>query len=539
MSSSTFAQDEITRGVRHAFATGTVPIWVSFGIQTFLDIQDVLSADIEKPFQDLSAHLQYASDMLAKDLQVRCPSLPTGHKDTHINRATRILSSIDEWTMGDMLGSMLRQQPGIQSHSVLGSVAAQPGYFLKHHPLRCGMLKHNVYMQLHATGTGVESQATTLSTLAHLYVACRLNHPENPVWPDMEFMMERQDRNRLFMGAPPKSFVDAQKKLALAFGASTTNFARGRRNDKPVINLDKTQLFAHRSIIGQLYQNRMYKEPSTREATDLTRKLIRIIKTSRKDNKTSMNSSEATAVVSSKSQRNWKPLELLEELREWLVEDGIDLNFDWFGKRHICNEIWSKIKNALVEIGGDSVKGNGSVLHIAGGILALAANRERILEDDKTLRNHIQGQNADIASELGVVRIFINEAILAKDTPPNRPTGWIGDRCIRHLLHVNPEAIRPLARPGGLNAKKLYDGWDLEGMQTSSVERALDEFVNVYNAYKKDQERLERIDVGEVKCEDCGEKHVPGEHKLVAPQHKIYFCSPIVRSAWGEKIGGN
>jgi hypothetical protein len=72
-SSNTFALDEISRGIRHAFETWTVPIWVTFGMQTLLDIQDVFDTSIDQAYTDLRARVQYASKMLAKDLDFRRP----------------------------------------------------------------------------------------------------------------------------------------------------------------------------------------------------------------------------------------------------------------------------------------------------------------------------------------------------------------------------------------------------------------------------------------------------------------------------------
>jgi hypothetical protein len=76
--------------------------------------------------------------------------------------------------------------------------------------------------------------------LAHLYVACKFPYPEDPVWPDMELMIERLDPAQLFLGAFPKTFKEAQKKMVLAGGASATNFARGMCNSKLVVDLDNT-----------------------------------------------------------------------------------------------------------------------------------------------------------------------------------------------------------------------------------------------------------------------------------------------------------
>ena len=157
VSPNIFALDEITRGIRHAFKTWTIPIWVSFGVQVLLDIQDVFTTSIEKPLKDLQAHVQYASKMLAKDLDFDRPFEAKGYERAHVDRATSILRDIRNWTLTDMVGAMLRQEHSMDEHPVLGPVLDQDNYVLRNHPLRCGMLKYYLYLQVHSTGAGVES----------------------------------------------------------------------------------------------------------------------------------------------------------------------------------------------------------------------------------------------------------------------------------------------------------------------------------------------------------------------------------------------
>jgi hypothetical protein len=288
----------------------------------------------------------------------------------------------------------------------------EPGYLMNHHPLRSGMLKYDTYLKLHCAGTGVESQTSMACLLAHLYAACKLLYPEDPAWPDMEVLLERQDKNRLFFGGLPKTFKEASRKMVLASGGSATNFARGNRNKDPIMNLDNAQLFQDRSVLGKLYQERMYKEPSTSEATELTRKLIQPMKSSPRAAARAPGAAKTNVSTSSVRHRDWRPLGILEELQEWLLEDAMDLYWDWFCMNQICGEIWTKIKAVFSQNPESSAHGE----------------RE---------------ENPNRCPELTVVRNIIQDTIQTRATPPNRPVGWIGDRCIRRLLHVSPEDRTP------------------------------------------------------------------------------------------------
>jgi hypothetical protein len=274
--------------------------------------------------------------------------------------------------------------------------------------------------------------------LAHLYAAGKFFNLRDPVWPDMEMMLERQGKTRLFVGDLPASFEDAQKKLLLASGASASNFVRSRRNNNMSVNRYNAQHFENRSMIAGIYQERMYKEPDTKEATELTRKLIQTIKSSRKSLKT------PTRVKSTRfptQARDWKPLEILEELRDWLVEDAVDLYFDWYGMDKICADIWTNIKTVFSQKPNNRVNIHANVLSVAGDILSAAAEKEIFMRERKAFREYIQEQQIGIAPELTVVWKIIQDTIRTPTSLPGRPSGWMGDRCIRRLLYVNPEAV--------------------------------------------------------------------------------------------------
>lgn len=523
MSRNTFALDEITRGIRHAFATWTVPIWVSFGMQTLLDIQDVFETSIDRPYKDLKAHLQYASKMLTKDLDFSSPFPPDGNQQEHIDRAKSILRDIHDWTIGDMFGVMLRQNSALQSHPVLGRIFNEPHYYMRNHPLRCGMLKYDTYLQLYSTGTGVESHWPSISLLAHLYAACKFSYPDDPVWPDMELFMERQDKARLFLGALPTTFKESQLKFVISNGVSPTNFAKNRRSNAPILALNNRRLFEDRSVLGQIYQDRMYKEPTTEEATELTRKLIQAIKSSRKLPERMEDTDVPTSIH---SQRDWKPLEILEELQDWLVEDAIDVYADFFCMSRICMEIWTKIKAYLNEF-PDSAETTSRAISITGFILNAGADWEAMLDENKAFREHMCSQGLTLPPEIVAVRQIIQDTIMALATPANRPAGWIGDRCIRRLLHVYPGAIHPLARPGSLFAGNLYLGWDSQDVEKSQLAQRLSEFMDRFE--EEAEEYYRTVDAGEIDCPGCGERH---NLSTIAPRTSLYICSPITKAAW-------
>lgn len=223
-----------------------------------------------------------------------------------------------------------------------------------------------------------------------------------------------------------------------------------------MVNLDNSQIFQDRSVLGKLYQERMYKEPSTSEATELIRKLIQTMKTSVRASGRVLETSGKKPAEFPVGDRDWRLLEILEELQEWLVEDAVDLYWDWYCMNQICGEIWKKIETVFSQNAESSGHGQQTAMSITGAILKAGADVERMLDENRIVQQYVQDENPDRCPELTVVRNIIQDTIQTLATPPNRPVGWIGDRCIRRLLHVSPEAIRPLGRPRGLDAQNLY-----------------------------------------------------------------------------------
>jgi hypothetical protein len=71
---------------------------------------------------------------------------------------------------------------------------------LKHRPIRCGLLKYELELQLHYRATTIEKLGTDVLYLGWLYVVgSRILHPDAPKWPDIEYVLHGQEE-RLFFG---------------------------------------------------------------------------------------------------------------------------------------------------------------------------------------------------------------------------------------------------------------------------------------------------------------------------------------------------
>jgi hypothetical protein len=170
-----FATDEVIRGIQYAFDTHTVPIWVSFGLQVFLDIQEIMGNDgLTSTFTELQDTVRSCVKEHGENIDFTNPfaSVPLAMKSSELQHN---LDEIQHWTLDDYLGQATkRNMMSMDTHPNLSKMITEEDYLLRNHPLRCGTHKHDLYLQLQAYGILFEKSTWLMTMLAHGYVACQL-----------------------------------------------------------------------------------------------------------------------------------------------------------------------------------------------------------------------------------------------------------------------------------------------------------------------------------------------------------------------------
>jgi hypothetical protein len=121
--------DEIMRGVRYMLKHETIPIWVQFGTQIFLDIQDVLGKNVTKPLRELQHHFadrQTALKALRKGNDQVAKLKPFVILEDRTFRLTKLLDQ-------DLLGSTI-SGPGLPAHPLLSTLKGVEQPLLRLHP---------------------------------------------------------------------------------------------------------------------------------------------------------------------------------------------------------------------------------------------------------------------------------------------------------------------------------------------------------------------------------------------------------------------
>ncbi|KAI1332520.1 hypothetical protein F5Y16DRAFT_394591 [Xylariaceae sp. FL0255] len=128
-----------------------------------------------------------------------------------------------------------------------------PKPMLKYNPVQCDILKYHLFQQLHDQAVTFDNALLMMTDMIHLYVACRLSFPEDPVWPDMEFLIACRDTHYLFFGGLPTTLKECVSKLGLACGGPPTAMARNRQPSKIKMNPDKLRLVKNGCPLGRFF----------------------------------------------------------------------------------------------------------------------------------------------------------------------------------------------------------------------------------------------------------------------------------------------
>ncbi|KAF2658695.1 hypothetical protein K491DRAFT_766560 [Lophiostoma macrostomum CBS 122681] len=299
--------DKINKEVIHMFKEAKIRVGTVFAVQMHLDILDALGKEASRPCFDLTTHFNKLIGKLNKVGERESPFNPQHisqdayHEFSGLHDA---MTNGEEWVNRDGYDKqwkLLLKKPKVASHPVLRLMVKEKNYFLSRQPVLCGMIKYDLYLRYHAAGLRHEYQSLAICSLAHIYVAARLegDHANDRVWPDMEFALYAQDPTWLFVGGLPQSREEAQKKFLLACGSPATNSASDIDLRKLRVNVNKLRDFREVCI----------------------------------NPKGKQRSLDGAAILSS--------------FADWLDSDMPALYFDWYELISTCEDWWSVFKVAV------------------------------------------------------------------------------------------------------------------------------------------------------------------------------------------------
>ena len=223
--------DELTNGLRSMFVQKTVPLWVTYAAQIFLDIHHVLRADVVRGLSELRASGTHAASTLKEYFATSKTFENWPAQNEEVVR--RINKFVDSWIVQDAFGTAKRK---LYRSVVLPP--DEPFSLFSRHPLLCGLFQFRLYLLLQDGGISLTTAWGSILYVAHLYEACRQGGYLQQIWPDMEMIMDIHTREQIFSGRVPQTAKESLKCMSLMLGASSSEFCTGhplgRRPSKAV-----------------------------------------------------------------------------------------------------------------------------------------------------------------------------------------------------------------------------------------------------------------------------------------------------------------
>jgi hypothetical protein len=357
--------DEISAGVQCLVdEPSVIPLWATFGINLFLDIQTTLGAKQNQAFAELQEHLHEWQtrvsldrrdsnvhfkrdiDMMWKpggeftfdenrerpEAEGKFTTDPDLMEQTHVLLFKHLYAAaqIDTFRLYSIQNDPKeRSATSTTTASFATPLEREDFYFLKRHPVRCGLMKHHLYSRLHELRFQGKRNLTNMTWLVHLYHASKIFDPEAPVWPDMEFIIARQGTH-LFDGAAPTTIAESLYKLKKCAGVTHLNTPR--ETYKPA----KAHTIKSPRGVGAILADQI--SPEERKEGNVYHTLRRFI--CAPSNRTHL---YAQLNIPSTSPPPYTPeaepryAALLHELGTyWLPADLVDLYFDWPSFSRVC-----------------------------------------------------------------------------------------------------------------------------------------------------------------------------------------------------------
>lgn len=335
--------DEFAIGLRSVFVQKTVPLWVAYAAQIFLDINHTLRADVVRGLSELRASGTQAAATLKDYFDTKKPRNFINWPSQNEAAVRGIDQLINRWIVGDAFDLHKRKM-----YRSMALPTPQPYTLFSRHPLLCGLLQFRLYMLLQEAGITLATAWGTILYVAHLYEGCRQGGYLEKIWPDMELIMDIHTRERIFSGRVPQTPEESLKCMILMLGASPVNFARANRGDYLKPSKKGPKGLGSNSPVSEVFRTRYFETGDATLTFDTVEGLLnekKLVSTSPVD--TNETSEQSLLRRQWAKSHKMTPLQLLDTLRHAIAVEEHMLRFDYFSLHLRCLRLLHTLRELL------------------------------------------------------------------------------------------------------------------------------------------------------------------------------------------------
>jgi hypothetical protein len=304
----------------------------------------------------------------------------------------------------------------------------------------------------------------------------KLLYPNDPAWPDMEYVLYSQNPDHFFYGGVLKSLDEAYRKYHLAFGSKL-----GQNACKSFTFHKSSRMFQNLSMLSPLLEGRMtgWSDHTNESVDKLANSLNAVLRD--KASKGRLARQLGTSPDWVKHEIDTRrmvrlfedapadgPPALLRDLSLFLEGEIQTVFFDWIAMYRICGDIWKDvISELLADPALEKLMRNPNP-GIGYYVIKMAAA-------DEAERGSIALDDPDLAPQLRKVWSCIQKTILKRSSHEFNPRqadkeAWLCDECLAHQFdHASHCTAWQSVESNADQLLDFYRNWSTELKHESGV----------------------------------------------------------------------
>ena len=330
-------EDELTRGLRTAFETNELPLWLILAAQVYLDIHHAMGQNVMKCYANLRRNGSFLQDSMEANSDIyRGLWAETWHAADE-QKFQNLRSELKRFIFWESAANICEYV------KVSDDPDAAFVRMLACHPLRCGLFQYSLRIRFQELGVSLANEWGSVLYAYHLYQALLQEELIQPNWHDMNLLMSWQ--NGVLLGVRPSKFDGYLKRLALSLGVPSAKFDSTGRKPFRLPRNGPRGMLKELAPLSLMFKHR-YCDADGR--IDLTlQDLEKIVSRSvwKKSNPIE-DPPGKKAEASSSSKPGKKPAKssgarptaenLLESLRDDLMGEALELQFNYLLMHRVC-----------------------------------------------------------------------------------------------------------------------------------------------------------------------------------------------------------
>ncbi|KAH7109943.1 hypothetical protein EDB81DRAFT_832677 [Dactylonectria macrodidyma] len=390
-------EDELIRGIGALMNNpgDGAPLWLAWAAQIYLDVLQFLGSNCGRGFDEMNQE-----SLKIKKAMVDVPSS---------QERSRVLKAATKWDR-DPISTCRLQMIQLE---LLPENSPPAWRFLHRNPIHCGLLLHNMRVNLHLSGVTYAATPGGVMCTTQLYHALRQEKllSDQFAWEDLETFWKMQGDSAVFVGDPPTNREDYFKNYCLCIGVSASNLAPTKRKGKVNVNTANRRNMKFKGWVSLVINRRL---APTGERPPLSSDLIEGILIEGRRHEALDGKGHIRPEVKEKAKNETidsvtlSPTVLIRKLALNIHAEIPDIVFNYFTMHNSAWNFLTELKEEFTSLLGvgflQYIPTEDKLPYVVGYVFSTAAGRRGLTSDDKG-----EAVDAGIDAAARVMRKFLED----------------------------------------------------------------------------------------------------------------------------------